>query len=88
MSFISFFIPTTVQEKAGLRTKRRMPFILGTNVLGFIVAIASMIYTLIGKGLSSFSVILLGIAVLFALAITFSRKAKFAAGTSTLIVPG
>ena len=80
MSFISFFIPTTVQEKAGLRTKRRMPFILGTNVLGFIVAIASMIYTLIGKGLSSFSVILLGIAVLFALAITFSRKAKFAAG--------
>ena len=57
-----------------------MPFILGTNILGCIVAIGSMIYTLISKGLSFFPIVLLGIAVFFALAIMFSRKGKFAAG--------
>ena len=52
MRFVSFFIPTTVQKKAGLRTKRRMPFILGTNILGLSVALGSTVYVLINSGIS------------------------------------
>lgn len=80
MRFVSFFIPTTVQKKAGLRTKRRMPFILGTNILGLSVALGSTVYVLINSGISFLSMILLGTSVLFAAAISLSRKGKFAAG--------
>jgi len=80
MRFVSFFIPAAVQAKAGLRTKRRMPFILGTNLVGLTVALSCAIYTLISNTAFYFKLIFLSIAVLFILSIILPRKGKFAAG--------
>lgn len=80
MHFVSFFIPAAVQAKAGLRTKRRMPFILGTDLLGGILAISCTIYTLTSGGMGYFQLLFLGTTVLFALALVLPRKGKFAAG--------
>jgi len=80
MRFVSFFIPATVQAKAGLRTKRRMPFILGTNLLGFTVALGCAIYTFISGNTFYFKLIFLSTAALFTLPIILPRKGKFAAG--------
>ncbi len=80
MHFVSFFIPTAVQAKAGLRTKRRMPFILGTDLAGFILAISCTIYTLAHRSIFYFQLLFLGTAALFVLSIILPRKSKFAAG--------
>ena len=80
MRFVSFFIPATVQAKAGLRTKRRMPFILGTNLLGFIVALSCAMYTLISGNTFYFKLLFLSTAALFILSIISQRQGKFAAG--------
>ncbi len=80
MHFVSFFIPTAVQAKAGLRTKRRMPFILGTDLTGFILAISCTIYTLAHRSIFYFQLLFLGTAALFVLSIILPRKSKFAAG--------
>lgn len=80
MRFVSFFIPAAAQVKAGLRTKRRMPFILGTNLLGFFVAISCTIYLFIHSSISVFHFVQLSTAVLFALSILMPRREKFAIG--------
>lgn len=80
MRFASFFIPATVQAKAGLRTKRRLPFILGTNLVGFTVTLGCTIYTLINGNTLYFKLSFLTIAALFILSIILPRKGKFAAG--------
>ena len=80
MRFVSFFIPTAVQAKAGLRTKRRMPFMLGTNLLGVFFSLSWTLYSLINGAPFYFPCILLGIAVLFSCAIILLRREKFAAG--------
>ena len=80
MHFVSFFIPAAVQAKAGLRTRRRMPFILSTDLLGFILAISCMIYALIHSSIFYFHLLFLGTSVFFVLSFILPRKGKFAAG--------
>ena len=80
MRFVSFFIPATVQAKAGLRTKRRMPFILGANLFGMAVSLSCTLYLLIIGAPIYFTGILLGAAALFAYSIILERKEKFATG--------
>ena len=90
MRFVSFFIPATVQAKAGLRTKRRMPFILGANLLGVAVSLSCILYLLISGYPFYFAGILVGAATLFAYSIILARKEKFAIGayflTATLFL--
>ena len=80
MHFASFFIPEAVQAKAGLRTKQRLPFILGTDTLGFIFAIGCAVYTAMKGDIPYFFFILSGIALLFVSSAVLLRKSKFAAG--------
>lgn len=80
MNFMSKIIPHTVYTKAGLRTKRRMPFILCTDLLGFLVAISMVLYAYIKNTIWYVQLSFAGVILLCTLSVLLLRSGKFAFG--------
>lgn len=78
MRSISYIIPHAIYAKAGLRTKRRMPFILGANLLGFMFAISAFVYAYLVNSVWYISLPFVAIDFLFIASVLLSRAGKFA----------